>query len=500
MVRRVYEVYNVEEGLGNLRTRKNGTDAAKNITDDVRSAIKKYDLIPAGCIVLAGVSGGPDSVCMLHVLNILKNELNIKIEAAHVNHMLRGDDSFSDEKYVKQLCGKFDIPFHTVKCDIRKYASEHAISLEEAGRDIRYETFGKIAGRTGAKAICVAHNMNDQAETVLMHLLRGAGPEGLKGMEYRNGIIIRPLLGISRARIEEYCIKEDLKPRTDSSNLETCYTRNKIRLKLLPYIKELLDFDPVTSLNRMASLLATDNEFLEEFAADAFKSALVEGAKSGLTLDVKAVSDMHEAVSSRIIRKSILEISGTLKGIEQKHVASVTKLIKEGRTGATICLPQGVTARKSYGNIEFCLKNDTKQEPLPGIKLIIPGETKVPGYDISICTSFVEKTKNPGNFSTDRRSLTQYFDYDAAEKGISIRNRRDGDRIKPSGFDGTKKLKDIFIDKKIPRPERDRILLLTSDDDIIWIVGYEKSDKHKVKESTEKVLAVEVKAKGETPS
>lgn len=482
-----------------METKKDETALSKNVVDGVREAIKKNNLIPAGSVVIAGVSGGPDSVCLLHVLSILKHELGIRIEAVHINHMLRGKESDGDEEYVRQLCGKLEVPVHIEKCDIVKIAAERGMSIEEAGRDVRYETFRKVAKQTGADSICVAHNMNDQAETVLMNILRGSGLEGLKGMEYRNGSIVRPLLEISRSRIEQYCIKEELKPRIDSSNLETQYTRNIIRLKLLPYIKGLMNTAPETALSKMASILSADNEYLEKCADEAFGAVLTDEDPTALTLDAKALAAMHEAISSRVIRKCILRTAGTLKGIGREHITAVKELAGSGRTGALICLPLGVRVAKSYDTVQLFLKENRMMMPPVDISITIPGETEIPGRGITVNTSVLEPGNAADEIFAKRDSLVQYFDYEAAEKGIRIRNRRDGDRIKPLGFSGTKKLKSYFIDKKIPRTQRDGILLLAADNDIIWIIGHEKGDKYKVTENTAKVLAVEVKPKGEKP-
>ena len=232
----------------------------------VMSYIKDNNLINPKDRILVALSGGPDSVCLLNILYNLKEELDIEIGAAHLNHMLRDEDAFQDEEYVKNLCESFDIPCFVKRVDINKYSKENKMSSEMAGRDARYNFFDEVIREHGYNKIATAHNANDQAETILFRLMRGTGIEGLCGIKVCRDKIIRPILCLSRKEVEEYIEVNNLKPRIDKTNFEKIYNRNKIRLDILPYIKENFNEDIIQTLNRMSVLLQKDNEFIEKSA------------------------------------------------------------------------------------------------------------------------------------------------------------------------------------------------------------------------------------------
>ena len=459
------------------------------IEDIVKETIRRHIGIAPNSIVLAGISGGADSVCLLYLLHSISKEFNFSLEAAHVNHMLRGSESDGDEEYVRSLCEQLGITLHVSKFNIRELARSKRISLEEAGREARYGEFNRIADVIGADTICVAHNQNDQAETVMMNLIRGAGLDGLEGMDYRSGRVARPLLDIPRKEVELFCEKKGLKPRIDSSNLEMTYIRNKIRLRLFPFIKDNFGRDITSALSKMAGLLRSDNDFIESAAAETFGKVRRGNIQTNsVLLDSKELTKIHEAISSRVIRMAIAEIRGDVKGIEQKHIAEVAELVKSGQTGTAIHLPHGIRVRKSYDTIEILMKDTLATKPKFELDLRVPGKTVVPECGMEIETEIIDK--NPAvNFPEESRtSFLQYFDYDLLNKGIKIRNRRNGDRISPKGFSGTKKLKDYLIDRKIQRHERDDIVLIADGNEIVWAVGLETSEKFRVSDTTKNIL------------
>lgn len=242
----------------------------------VMSYIKDNNLIKSGDKVLVALSGGPDSVCLLNILYNLKAELNIEIGAAHLNHLLRDKDAFEDEEYVKTLCKSLDIPCFVKRVDINKYSKDKKMSSEMAGRDARYNFFDDIVKDEGYTKIATAHNANDQAETILFRLMRGSGIEGLCGIKVRRDKIIRPILCLSRKEVEEYIEINNLKPRIDKTNFEKIYNRNKIRLDMIPYIKENFNEDIIQTLNRMSVLLQKDNEFIENSARSFYEKHCIE--------------------------------------------------------------------------------------------------------------------------------------------------------------------------------------------------------------------------------
>ena len=267
----------------------------------VISYIKDNKLIKSGDKILVALSGGPDSVCLLDILFELKKELNIEIAAAHLNHLLRGDDAFKDEEYVIDLCNKMGIKCFTKRVDINIYAKEHKLSSEMAGRSVRYDFFDEIAKNEGFNKIATAHNANDQAETILFRLMRGTGLEGLGGIKAaRDNKIIRPILCLKREEVEEYIKLKELNPRIDKTNFEKIYNRNKIRLDILPYMKENFNKDIVQTLNRMSLLLQKDNEFLENLSLNLYNKYCIEG--DDYFIIKKEIFKEEEPIVSRVIR------------------------------------------------------------------------------------------------------------------------------------------------------------------------------------------------------
>jgi len=494
-------------------------EKAEELREKVFETILKYGLIKPGESVLVGVSGGPDSVCLLHVLNDLyrSGSLNIeKIYASHVNHMLRGTEADMDEAYVKELCSRLGIELFSISIDVKKISRDRGLSIEEGAREARYGWFKSLAEQIGNCKIAVAHNRNDQAETIIMNIIRGTGIDGLKGMDFKRGNIIRPLLNIGRDEIETYCRIYNLNPRIDSSNLESVYTRNKVRLELIPYILQNFNINVVESVNRMSELIRDDYSCLEGMADELYKECLLSvnlpalKAEENLPnpvkfveLDIKKIKRCHNAIRKRIIRKAIENVRGNLASIESIHVEKVLELCLEGRTGSRISLPGNMEARKSYNVLKICQvlidekidKNSFSAE----IKINIPGITYIEPLNACIESTVIDR--NSFDFDVfkklDNKSLIQFFDYDTLKEGIYIRGRKKGDIIFPYKCKGTKKLKDFFIDSKIPREEREKIPLVAKGKEIVWVIGYKISDKFKITENTKNILKLEFKKSSE---
>jgi len=467
----------------------------------VLETIRDRQLTVPGDGVVAGVSGGPDSVCLLHVLHSLRRDLGIKLYAVHINHMLRDKEADLDEEYTASLCRDLGIPLHTAHVDVAAAAKEQGISVEEAGREIRYREFREYAKTVGAAKIAVAHNRNDQAETVLLNIIRGTGTAGLSGMEYMRGDIIRPLLGISRDEIERYCSEAGLAPRTDSSNLLQEYTRNKVRLGLIPYINEKFGTDIVSSLCRLAENAALDERFMEKCARDTYERIVLEKKEGLVCLDNRELAGLDPAIRIRLLKLALTDAAGSVMGIGSIHYQALSSLSVKGATGTQAELPRNIRAVISYGVLRIYTQKamDDQNQPMPefAVQLSVPGETEVPVIGAAV-TASVEALPNIDNYGRlGYNPKVQFFDYDKLSKGIYIRNRRNGDLFKPLGSNGTKKLKEYFIDSKIPRENRDKIPLISCGNEIVWVIGYKISDKFKVTENTRNVLKIEFKRRGQ---
>ncbi|TYQ15002.1 UNVERIFIED_CONTAM: tRNA(Ile)-lysidine synthase [Acetivibrio alkalicellulosi] len=462
------------------------------MVERVLKYIEKNSLINVGEKLIVGLSGGPDSVCLIHILKVLKDCLSIKIFAVHINHMLRGIESEEDEKYVKILCEKLNIPLKIEHINLNKIAKDNKLSIEEAGREERYKIFNAFSQKIGADKIAVAHNKNDQAETVLMNIIRGTGLYGLKGMDARRDNIIRPLLDIERSEIENYCNEHKLMPQIDSTNLKNIYTRNRIRLDLIPYINEMFDGDIVQKIIKMSDIVRCENVFIEDHVEKLYEQVLVESKDSEIILDLETIKTGHVALRRRVLRKSINQVAGSLKGIENKHIEDIIDLVEHGGVGAMIHLPNKIRIKKSYKTIKIYLYKKPHQIPRYNKKVNIPGDTVIEEDGILLRAEVIDNTGIDNYKNNKNSSSLQYFDYESLIEGINIRKRDNGDKFKPLNSNGTKKLKEYFIDNKIPQEIRDTIPLISKGNEIVWIIGYRINDKYKVTENTKKVLKLQV--------
>lgn len=298
------------------------------LKEKVLETIKKYNLIENGDKIVVGVSGGPDSICLINILNSIKKEEKIKFElvVCHINHMIR-DEAGEDEEFVKIYCEEKEIPFFAKHADVSKIAKDIKTGTEDAGRRIRYEFFEEILKNTNANKIATAHTKNDNAETVLMNLIRGSGISGLKGIKaIRENKYIKPLINISREEIEQYCETENLNPRHDKTNDENIYTRNKIRNILIPSLKK--DFNPniVDTIDRLSNLLDKENEYLEKITQETYKKILIKEEKQEIILNLKKFNMEEEVIKSRLILYTIKKLFGTSSGIEKVHIDDIIKL------------------------------------------------------------------------------------------------------------------------------------------------------------------------------
>lgn len=462
----------------------------------VLSYIKDNDLIQAGDKVLVALSGGPDSVCLLNILFELKEELNINIAAAHLNHLLRGEDAFKDEEYAVDICNSMGMQCFVKRVDINSYSKEHKLSSEMAGRNVRYDFFEEILKREGFNKIATAHNANDQAETVLFRLMRGTGLEGLGGIKVsRDNKIIRPILCLTRDEVEEYINSKKLNPRIDKSNFEKIYNRNKIRLDILPYMKENFNEDIIQTLNRMSLLIQKDNEFLESLSLSFYNKYCIEC--DDYFIIKKEIFKEEESIVSRVLRHAVAKYSKSNYDFEMKHIYEISYLAKKS-SGKVLDLPNGVYAENIYGDIY--IKNRKRKSDINNIKEeIILNKNNINKNtaefnNFSIEFSAINNFEGR-NISLNESNLIKYFDLDKINNDILIRGRKNGDKIIPLGMNGSKKLKDIFIDMKIPKEERDNIPILCFDENIAWIIGIRTSEEYKLTNKSKNILKVVVRRK-----
>lgn len=455
-----------------------------SLIEDVKRTIKKYNMLKTGDKIVVGVSGGPDSLCLLHVLRTIGLDSGYKLYAAHLNHQFRGKDAEEDAGFVEELCRQWEIPAFIETFDVPAYIEKTGLSPEEAGREIRYRLFDKVLDKVGACKIAVAQNLNDQAETILMRFMRGSGIEGLKGIEPVRDNIVRPLLEIDRRRIEEYCSENKLNPRIDKTNLEPVYNRNKIRLELIPYIENNFNPNIMRSLVRFSNLVKEENEFLEEEAGKAFK-AVAKLENDRVTMNIQESRSLHIALRRRLVRRAVEKLANTLNGYDFKHFESIVELF-EKPTGAAVVLPQRLKAYVSYDKL-ILAKNIEKADKKCYYKLKYDYDNIVETENGRITIERI-KAEELGGIPKEKERV--YIDGSKIKEGLVLRNREPGDVFSPIGMKGSKKLKDYLIDEKIPRETRDKIKLIADGSEIVWIVGGRLSEKYKVTDRTADVIII----------
>ena len=456
------------------------------IFDKVLSTINKHNLIQKGDKIVLGLSGGPDSVCLLHVLNRLKKDFNIEIYAAHLNHQIRGIEAQKDALYVSKLCEDMGIIFFVKSINVPKYCENEGLSLEEGARKLRYEMFYEIKDKIKANNIAIGHNLNDQAETVMMRIMRGTGLKGLKGIDYiRDNCIIRPILDVERNEIEEYCEAYNLNPRIDKTNLENIYTRNKIRLDLLPYMKDNFNSNVIESIVRMSNSLKSDNDYIEKEAEAKFREVSNIKEKGFVEINLDDFVCLHDAIKVRVLRNSIKHILGDTNFVDQRHIEDIMSLEDNSKVNKMLTLPRNIFVYRKKDSIILTNEEIVNEEIEFYYNVPSNGFIKIKELKQIIETQVMSIDRYK---SMKLDNSSKGFDFNKVKGGIVIRSRRQGDKIKLAM--GSKKVKDLFIDLKIPREERCKIPIITDSEGIICVGDYKISENYKIDENTKEVLKI----------
>ena len=448
----------------------------------VREYMKQNHMAEPGDGVLAAVSGGADSVCLLLVLKALEESLGIHVAAFHLHHGLRGAEADRDERFVRELCERLQVSLHAVREDVAGYAKTHGLSEEEAGRILRYQWLEKTAGEFGCRRIATAHHKDDQTETVLMNLFRGSGLRGLGGIRPVRELsgeltLIRPLLGINRQEIETYLIEEKEAWCEDSTNKELVYARNKVRNELIPWIREHINDRAEEHILKTAAFASQADEYFVSQAEKLLGDGFQEQEASFAEIDTALFDSQPDIMKSYLIRAMIMKVSGNAKDISARHMDAIVALDGPGG-GTSVDLPYGLQAMRSYQ------------------KLIIRkavAEQNARGCGKNLQTKVFPWKKD---MEIPKNQYTKWFDYDKINDTLSVRTREPGDYFM-IGNGKTKKLHRFFIDEKIPEELRDHILLLAEGNHVLWIIGYRISEYYKVTEATRNILEVRADDKGE---
>jgi len=483
-------------------------------------------LIEAGDHILAAVSGGPDSVALLHVLTSLRRTLGgIRLTVLHFDHRLRGEDSDADKDYVELLAERFGLPFRCESEDVRAYQRLHHLSLEMAARQCRHRFFRDALTRCSAQRIALGHTANDQAEEILLRLLRGTGSSGLAGMPAKSAQgIIRPLLGVTRREILDYLQNFELSFREDASNLDTFCQRNALRLEVFPLFEKHFHPAVAETLARHAGLAQEEEHYWTLELRKYWPFICIEDTSCRVTLILHKLLYLHPAMRRRILRLAIETLRGNLLGIYAVHIELLMKWISEERNRSeawkALDLPGKLRVAKTGDTLVFFKEQCTSMQegleispsgtqpglpaqrparpgekiPSPALFQVVeaPGSYAFPYLQVRLDLRLIESPTVPADVPPQAASPDiARLDADALHWPLIVRTRQPGDRFQPLGMSGSKKLQDFFIDSKISLPQRDRIILLCDQEKICWVAGWRLDERVKTTPRTKRILIVE---------
>ena len=439
----------------------------------VKAYAKKWHMLQKEDSVIAGISGGADSVCLLFMLLKLQKELGFALMAVHVNHGIRGAEAERDEAYVKRLCRQWNVRLKVYRENVPAYAKEHGMTEEEAGRDIRRTCFCKVLKEWGGTKIALAHHENDNVETLLWNLCRGTGIRGLGGIAPVNDVWIRPLLCVKRREIESYLKKRGISYCTDTTNADRRYMRNRIRMDVIPYLEDCVNTESVSHMGKtMERMYELEQYILEEVGK--YKESCTGWKNGRRIIRQTEYTKIPKALRDNVLHEILCETAGRRKDIEEVHIQMLRDLFTK-QVGKRIDLPYGVTAIRTYEGVRF-------EKNIP--------EASYAGDENELFSIRVFD-REPGNVTFPEKIYTKWFDYDIIKNTVKIRHRIAGDSIVINRYGGRKKLKQYFTDQKVPQEDRDKIWIAADGDEVLWIVGYRQSQKYQITEKTTKILEIQ---------
>lgn len=453
--------------------------------EKVRATITKYSMLSGGETVLIGLSGGPDSVCLLSVLHKLKDELDLKLHALYVDHGLRPGETPEEIAFCKKLCEEMSVPFAVKSIDVKTYAMEQGMNKQEAARELRYRAFDEVLVDLKAGRVAIGHNADDQVETFFMRFFRGAGPKGLSGIPPVRARIIRPLIETERSEIEKFLEEQRTNFVIDSSNAKEDYLRNRLRLIVVPEIRKM-NLGITETVGRTMDILREEEKYFDLIVTKTLMKLICRKTDQRIDVFLTPLEAMDKVILRRVLRRAIDETRG-LRGMGFVHIEEVIDLIRKGRHGDRLYLPKQMRVIKNYSTLVI-----TSEVPLrvTASALNMPGETFLKDIRAVCEATVMDHVSGYGDGKT-----WAVFDADKVSAALVVRAREEGDFFYPLGFGKKKKLQDFFVDMKVPRDERDSVPIVVTGNDIVWIAGYRGDERFKVTEGTKRFLRLEFKKK-----
>lgn len=460
----------------------------------VQETIDRHRMLAAGEVVVLAVSGGVDSMAMLHLLLHLRTRYHGSLHVAHLNHDLRGTESAETARFVRSQCEAHQVPVTITTADGKVLRDRRAGSLQAAARDLRYRFLEQVADEQGAGKIALGHHRDDQAETVLMNLLRGSGVKGIGGIPPVRGRIIRPLIDCSREEIERYVRKERIPYAEDSSNRVLAYSRNRIRLELLPELAKRYNPRVVHSLANAATILEAEDALLNDMADRELRAVLVSRSREEFVLSIPPMTTLLSALRWRIIRRSAEELRAGRPGLTFQHTLAIDRLLMTKGAKGAIHAPGGLRARRAGNSLVLSVRQDDKRDDISSVPITVPGLTAIPASSLSLRSELLEEWA-ASDLAAD--GWTALLDADRTGMELYVRGWKEGDRFVPLGMAGRKKLQDFFTDAKVPCDQRRSVPLVTAGGQIVWVVGFRVDERFKATNSTQRILRIRASTQGD---
>jgi tRNA(Ile)-lysidine synthase len=460
----------------------------------VQETIDRHRMLATGEVVVLAVSGGVDSMAMLHLLLHLRTRYRTLLHVAHLNHDLRGTESAEAARFVQRQCEAHQIPVTITRADGRALQDRRTGSLQAAARDLRYRFLERVADEQEAGRIAFGHHRDDQAETVLMNLLRGSGARGLGGIPPVRGRFIRPLIDCSREEIEEYVRREGIPYVEDSSNRVLSYGRNRIRLELVPELAKRYNPRVVHSLANAAAILEAEDTLLNDMAERELRAVLISQSRDELVVSVALMTTLQSALRWRIIRRIAEELRVGRPELTCQHTLAIDRLLMTKDAQGAVHAPGGLRARRAGNSLFLSVRKSQAKGRIAPCPLVVPGFTAIPEALLSLQSDLLEKREWDALASD---TWTALLDADRTGPELHVKGWEEGDRFVPLGMGGRKKLQDFFTDVKVSRDQRGSVPLVVSGDRIVWVVGFRVDERFKVTDSTRRILRVRAAISGE---
>lgn len=462
--------------------------------------IKNNSLVNSGEKILLSISGGPDSLTMLDLFNRIKDDYSLKLVVFHLNHQFRREAA-AEAEFVRNFCAKLGIKSIIESFNVPALIEKENMSPEEAARKIRLKLLSEKCQSLSIKKVAIAHNKDDQVETILFNIFRGTGLKGLTGIAPVSEIfglkIIHPLIDISREQIENYCHQRNLKPRRDPTNEETIYTRNKIRHHIIPYIEKEINPAVKKAVSRTAEILRDEDDYLNREIKEIKDKIIIEESCGRYMLSIPLLAEMHTAIRKRIIRWLIFDLKDAPRNLYYEHVEAVENLLIEGSTGNKLDLADNIKVKRVYDKLIIKKGMFNNVDIDFQFKFPVPGKIKLPDDNILSAEIIAAGDDKQWQPLLDKKEMC-FCDARNIKLPLAVRTRKDGDRFYPLGMRGQKKIKDFFIDEKIPVEVRNRIpIIVDNKDRIIWITGLRMDNRFKIKDETEKIIKLYYKKPGD---